>query len=161
MCIDAEGDVRKAWLRLIRIVLSYCKLDVMQPYRSVLCAHLRCAMTHINEEVRRDSLNLLDIYLDCFPQIVVSVNAQVLSCFVSQISRDASKDGGPTPSGQTTMEKRMLLADPGSFVATQKWRLAVLLRLKRFLQVLYNQVIITYLNSRLVSNLFYYIIYLI
>ena len=142
MSIDVDFSVRKAWLHLIRVVLSFCKLEVVNPFMKILCAHLKCSMTHINEDIRRDSLNLLDIYLECFPQIVVSVDTQVLSCFLAQISRESNSGRGISRQsvGPTQMEKRMLLNDPESFVATQKWRLAVLLRLKQFLKVLYAQV---------------------
>ena len=127
MCLDMEVTVRNAFVKLFRAVLSSCNVTFLEPYRAILCAHLCCAMTHINGAVREDSLVLLDVYLECCPQVLVISDTHVLACFVSQISTESIDD-----KGQET-KKRTLLVNADGSSSSQKWRINVLQRLKRFL----------------------------
>lgn len=130
---DKDATVRQGVIRLLKSYLPRVTEKQISPFFPLICAHLCCAMTHIYDEVQIDSLLVLDILLETFPQLMVSKSSQVLTNFIDQISR---KKGQGQVSGS-----RSLTVNPNSRLSSMKWRTSVLSRLEKFLLaiVAYNK----------------------
>lgn len=119
---DKDSVVRQASIKLFKVILGKMSEKHISPFFPLLCAHLCCAMTHINDEIQVDSLTMLDYLLESHPALMISRSSQVLGNFIEQISRQSH--------GQS---KRMLTSNPNSKTSSQKWRASVLTRLQAFL----------------------------
>ncbi|KAK3108792.1 hypothetical protein FSP39_015844 [Pinctada imbricata] len=123
---DKDAAVRMAIIRLLKTILPNISRIQLQPFFPVVSAYLCCAMTHIYEDVQADSLQVLDLFLDYMPVVVVQSSTQILPNFIEQISRQ--KNSGKADSA------RSLSVNPASKMASQKWRTKVLERLHKLLQ---------------------------
>jgi len=81
-------------------------------------------MTHINDDIKVDSLLVLDMLLEHYPKLMISKSNQVLSNFIEQISR------------QGQGQKRSLTTNPNSETSSMQWRVSVMNRLQKFLQAI-------------------------
>ena len=126
--IDKDAAVRQGVIRLLKTYLPKVSEKQISPFFPLLCAHLCCAMTHIYDEIQMDSLSVLDILLETFPQLMVTKSYQVLTNFIDQISRKQGQVSG----------SRSLTVNPNSKVSSLKWRTSVLKRLEKFLAAILN-----------------------
>ena len=131
LCLDNEAVIRHAMHRLFKVIMPHVSSSQILPFFPVLNAHLCCAMTHIDDDIQLDSLKLVDLCLEHYPELVTGVHSSLLPNFVEQISRisNTSKTGVDRLSGSSG--SRSLLVNPGSKLSSQKWRIQVLDRLHR------------------------------
>ncbi|XP_053570449.1 testis-expressed protein 10 [Bombina bombina] len=133
---DKDPTVRLAAVRLLQSLAPMIPHDKIAPFFPLVSAHLSSAMTHIIEGIQEDSLNILDVLLEEYPDLLTDRSSMLLNNFLELISHQKnSKEGksGDKPSAWT------LSINPNRKVTSQKWRLNVLARLKKFLQALVKQ----------------------
>lgn len=100
--------------------------DLFKHIHAFLC----CAMNHIHEDVRLDSLVLFDALLGCFPDFMVQHSSDLLKNLVAMISSSPICVGSK---GDKTTQK--LSMNPESKMLAMKFRARVLQRIKQALQV--------------------------
>ena len=115
--LDKEGSVRQGTNRFFKVVFENVPAGHIKPFFPILSAHLRCAMTHIQNDIQLDSLHFMDLLLQNYPQLVTCSNNKLLQCFIDQISR-GGKDAGS--------KSRQLIVNPNSKITGQRWRMKVL-----------------------------------
>ncbi|XP_052246793.1 testis-expressed protein 10 homolog isoform X1 [Dreissena polymorpha] len=124
MFSDKDSTVRRGAVKhLLKLVFPVISEKQIAPFFPLVSAHLCCAMTHINDDIKMDSLAVLDLLLDHFPKLMVTKSSQVLTNFIEQISRQQGQ-------GQS----RSLTINPSSGTSSMKWRLLVMSRLQKFLK---------------------------
>lgn len=126
MFIDKDAVVRQAVFRLLKTVLPLISERQITSFFPIISAHLCCCMTHIYDDIQADSLQILDLLLDNFPELVISNSSQLLPNFIEQIS--CSKSSGD--------KKRSLTVNPNRKSSSQKWRTSVLGRLHKLLSAM-------------------------
>lgn len=129
---DKDSTVRAAAIRLLQFLAPKIRAEHISPFFPLMSAHLSSAMTHINEGIQEDSLKVLDILVEEYPTLLMDRSSMLLNNFVELIShQQLSKQ-------LKSREKLswMLSVNPNRRVTSQQWRLNVLVRLRRFLQVL-------------------------
>ncbi|KAK6173707.1 hypothetical protein SNE40_017113 [Patella caerulea] len=131
---DKDCHVREAVLKLFQALFEKVPANCMSPFFPVLCAHLCCAMTHINGEIQQDSLSMFDLLLETYPQLVIAGSNQLMSNFVEQISKKKFKNvkGDRLKSNDL---KFTLSVTPDSRLSSQKWQAKVLTRLNKLLSI--------------------------
>lgn len=122
---DKDENVRKAARTLMRKIFAHVVVDQMEPFFPLVMAHLCCAMSHIDEGIRRDSLDVVDVCLQFYPSLVVRDVNRVLDHFLLQIS---AKREGQNLSGHATSA---LLVSPSNKFSTVRWRTEVFRRLEK------------------------------
>ncbi|KAJ8024870.1 Testis-expressed protein 10-like [Holothuria leucospilota] len=132
---DKDGGVRQAGFAVLQCVVKNIRTSFMVPFFPAMCAHLCCAMTHLQEDIQLDALKILDLLLANYPDLVISKSEELLTNFILQISRHS----GRNKKGAVQLE---LSTTPGSKFAGQKWRIQVLQRLKAFLSAIVNSKVV-------------------
>ncbi|XP_071949169.1 testis-expressed protein 10 homolog [Antedon mediterranea] len=127
---DKQASVRKATISLLALLFANTHENDMSPFMSILVVYLCSAMTHIDESVQLDSLSVLDLCLDSYPNLIVPHSQELLMNFVSQITRQRSMK----PDFENADLE--LIVNPDRKMTSQSWRLKVLARLRKFLQSL-------------------------
>uniref|UniRef100_A0A8D0H772 Testis expressed 10 n=1 Tax=Sphenodon punctatus TaxID=8508 RepID=A0A8D0H772_SPHPU len=129
---DKDSGVRVATIRLLHFLAPKIRAEQIAPFFPLVSAHLSSAMTHINEGIQEDSLKVLDILLEEYPVLLTDRSSVLLKNFVELISHQQLSKR------LKSREKVswMLSVNPNRRVTSQQWRLNVLVRLKKFLQVL-------------------------
>lgn len=84
-------------------------------------------MTHINQNVQEDSLNFLDILLTYIPELVAENSHKILNNFLMLISKHKTN----------SKHARTISENLQSKYTGVKWRVAVLIRLKKIFEVMY------------------------
>ncbi|XP_064647270.1 testis-expressed protein 10-like [Lineus longissimus] len=133
--VDKDGVIRQTVLKLLNVLFPKTTASSLAPFFSVINAHLCCAMTHIDEQIQADSLNVVDILLKFYPSVLIDHCSQLLPNFINLISKQTQKQ---TKSGSAG--PRRLSINPNTKVHAQKWRVKVLDRLYSFLQALAKSV---------------------
>ncbi|XP_077867461.1 testis-expressed protein 10-like [Saccoglossus kowalevskii] len=123
---DSEHDVRRTAIGLLQYIFPHLSANQVSPFFGILNSHLCCAMTHIFEDIRFDSLKVLDLVLQYFPELVTKHSNQLVPNFVNQISKSSG----------AAKSSRILTVNPSSKLSSQKWRRKVLQRLYQFLKAL-------------------------
>lgn len=131
--IDKDQVIRKAVIGVMHIILSHVSIDQISPFISVMAAHLCCAMTHISDDIRLDSLQLLDVYLEFFPHQLAKSSLQILQNFLEMFSQKGSntKDA---KGNSTNARSRALMVNPSSKLSMQKWRVNILEKITKFIK---------------------------
>ncbi|XP_060065107.1 testis-expressed protein 10 homolog [Ylistrum balloti] len=123
MFSDKDAAVRQADIKLLKTILPHISQRQISSFFPIISAHLCCSMSHIYDEIQADSLRILDLFIENFPQLVIGSSNQLLANFIEQIS-----------SSQTTGDKkRTLNVNPNRKTTSQKWRSTVLERLHKLL----------------------------
>uniref|UniRef100_A0A8C4WXM1 Pre-rRNA-processing protein Ipi1 N-terminal domain-containing protein n=1 Tax=Eptatretus burgeri TaxID=7764 RepID=A0A8C4WXM1_EPTBU len=126
LLIDADSLVRHQAVSLLRELATRPAPTCFVPFFPIVMARLSIAMTHLDDAVRLDSLDALDILLETFPHLS---NVETLLChFMELISNRGSEVRGE--------KQRRLLVNPSGKMTSQQWRVKVLLRLSRFLHTI-------------------------
>ena len=126
---DRERKIRRQAVELLSLVLRPLAPPSLVPHHALLAAHLGCALTHIDPRIQQDGLRLLDAMLDQAPAFVSANWASILPNCLDQISnKKAAEAAGP----------KVALNLSESQTALQ-WRLAVLTRLDRMLELVAAQ----------------------
>nr|XP_028557992.1 testis-expressed protein 10 isoform X1 [Podarcis muralis]XP_028557994.1 testis-expressed protein 10 isoform X1 [Podarcis muralis]XP_028557995.1 testis-expressed protein 10 isoform X1 [Podarcis muralis]XP_028557996.1 testis-expressed protein 10 isoform X1 [Podarcis muralis]XP_028557998.1 testis-expressed protein 10 isoform X1 [Podarcis muralis]XP_028557999.1 testis-expressed protein 10 isoform X1 [Podarcis muralis] len=129
---DKDSAVRAAAICLLKFLAPKIRAEHISPFFPLLSAHLSSAMTHISEGIQEDSLKVLDILLEEYPTLLTDRSSVLLNNFVELISHQQL-------SKQLKNKEKicwMLSVNPNRRVTSQQWRLNVLVRLRKFLQVL-------------------------
>ncbi|XP_066483185.1 testis-expressed protein 10 isoform X1 [Tiliqua scincoides] len=128
---DKDSTVRAAAICLLQFLAPKVRAEHISPFFPLVSAHLSSAMTHISEGIQRDSLKVLDILLDQYPTLLMDRSSVLLNNFVELISHQqlSKQKNGDKLSWKISV-------NPNSRVTSQQWRLNVLVRLRKFLQVL-------------------------
>ncbi|XP_063160324.1 testis-expressed protein 10 isoform X2 [Candoia aspera] len=129
---DKDSSVRTAAVCLLQFLAPKIRAEHISPFFPLMSAHLSSAMTHISEEIQEDSLKVLDILLKEYPTLLRDRSSVLLNNFVELISHQQLS---------TQLKSRdkiswMLSVNPNRRVTSQQWRLNVLVRLQKFLQIL-------------------------
>ena len=148
--LDKDHNVRKCVHNLLSQIFPFIPALEFSPFFPIMSAYLRCAMTHISDEIQLDSLNFLDLLLNFFPNLVTARNSELLDNFIEQISRKMS--GNSQNRSGIKIVDRTLLVNPESKLSSQKWRVKVLTRLQQFLKAKVNFQRENNLQCSMVSN---------
>ena len=125
--VDKDGNVRRGCRNLLKKLFPVVPVDRMEPFFGLPMAHLYCAMTHIDEDIRKDSLEVVDVCLRFYPSLVVRDAKAFLDHFLLQIS---SKKGVGADA------KASLLVSPTNKISTIRWRTEVFSRLGKVFEAL-------------------------
>ncbi|GAB1598019.1 testis-expressed protein 10-like isoform X1 [Argonauta hians] len=140
--IDKESNVRQANLQLLKSILPSVSENVLSPFFPLLSAHLCCAMTHIDEARQQHSLSILDLLLHHYPKQLIQNSCQLLPNFIQQISlirHSPNKKILGKLSKNNFMDSkstRSLSVDPNSKLSSIKWRLGVLQRISKMMELI-------------------------
>nr|XP_033785547.1 testis-expressed protein 10 [Geotrypetes seraphini] len=130
---DKDAVVRSAAVHFLHCLASKIPVDQIAPFFPLVSAHLSSAMTHIVEGIQEDSLKVLDVLLDKYPALLIDRSTMLLKNFVELISHQQLSrrvKSGDKFSAWT------LSVNPNRNLTSQQWRLNVLMRLKKLLQLL-------------------------
>ncbi|XP_039213829.1 testis-expressed protein 10 homolog isoform X2 [Crotalus tigris] len=129
---DKDSSVRKAAVCLLQFLAPKIRAEHISPFFPLMSAHLSSAMTHISEEIQEDSLKILDIFLKEYPTLLKDHSSVLLNNFVELISHQQLS------TQQKTRNKMswMISVHPNRRMMSQQWRVNVLVRLQKFLQIL-------------------------
>ncbi|XP_041798675.1 testis-expressed protein 10 homolog [Chelmon rostratus] len=135
---DKDGNVRVAATRVLKFIAQSVPAERVAPFFPLLCAHLSCAMTHIETGIQEDAMKVLDVLLEHYPALLAARPAVLLTNFLELISHRQSSTGAKK--AQDAKGRTWALSvNPGRVVTSQQWRLSVLLRLGRFLQAVVEE----------------------
>ncbi|KAG8139636.1 hypothetical protein E2320_002399, partial [Naja naja] len=129
---DKDSSVRKAAVCLFQFLAPKIQTEHISPFFPLMSAHLSSAMTHINEEIQEDSLKILDIFLKEYPTLLRDRSTVLLNNFVELISHQQLS----TQQKSRHKISWMISVNPNRRMMSQQWRLNVLVRLQKFLQIL-------------------------
>ncbi|XP_066440952.1 testis-expressed protein 10 [Eleutherodactylus coqui] len=130
---DKDLMVRSAAISVLQHLAPMVSQEKISPFFPLVSAHLSTAMTHIMIGIQEDSLKILDILLEAYPDLLIDRSSMLVNNFLELISHQkTSKEikSSEKPSMWT------LSVNPNRKVTSQKWRINVLSRLKKFLQAL-------------------------
>lgn len=129
---DKDSSVRKAAVCLLQFLAPKIRAEHISPFFPLMSAHLSSAMTHISEEIQEDSLKVLDIFLKEYPTLLRDRSTVLLNNFVELISHQQLS----TQQKSRDKISWMISVNPNRRMMSQQWRLNVLVRLQKFLQIL-------------------------
>lgn len=146
--LDSDAAVRSEARKLLRQAFTVHRssaggADDMISQTGI--AQLCCAMTHIEEAIKLDSLLILDLFLEHAPRLVARSSGRLLPIFAGLISRprimraaqsSSSQGGRDRQSSAASGSQQSLLVNPTSQMSSQKWRVRVLDRLGKFFSAL-------------------------
>ncbi|XP_017280523.1 testis-expressed protein 10 homolog [Kryptolebias marmoratus] len=135
---DKDGNVRVAATRVLRFVAQSVPAERVAPFFPLLSAHMSCAMTHIEQGIQEDAMNVLDVFLEHYPSLLAARPAVLLTNFLELISH-RQNTGGAKKSLGAKGQTWALTVNPDRTVTSQQWRLSVLLRLGHFLQAVVEE----------------------
>ncbi|CAN2391881.1 Testis-expressed sequence 10 protein [Pristimantis euphronides] len=133
---DKDPMVRSAAISVLQHLVPLVCEEKIAPFFPLVSAHLSTAMTHIMIGIQEDSLKILDILLEAYPDLLIDRSSMLLNNFLELISHQKSSKEikcAEKPSMWT------LSVNPNRKITSQKWRINVLSRLKKFLQALVRQ----------------------
>ncbi|KAK2160807.1 hypothetical protein LSH36_127g19007 [Paralvinella palmiformis] len=126
--LDKDPIIRSTVRKTLCVIFARISSNHITPFFPIISAYLCCAMTHLNEEIQLDSLKILDIALQYYPDLVITSSSQLLPNLLEQISRLQ------TTGGKKEVNSRVLAANPSGITGSTRWRIDVLKRLKRVLE---------------------------
>ncbi|KAM3823054.1 testis-expressed protein 10 isoform 3-T4 [Vipera latastei] len=129
---DKDSSVRKAVVCLLQFLAPKIRAEHISPFFPLMSAHLSSAMTHISEEIQEDSLKILDIFLKEYPTLLRDRSSVLLNNFVELISHQQLS----TQQKSRNKMSWMISVNPNRRMMSQQWRVNVLVRLQKFLQIL-------------------------
>lgn len=129
LMVDKDPAIRSALIKLFKLIAPLVDIYKMRPFFPVVSAHVCCAMTHIYEDIQSDSLQILDIFLEHYPSLIVDRSSQIIPNFIEQISHQNN-------SKKSSAGNRSLSIKPDGKIQAHKWRSQVLSRLSKLLSTL-------------------------
>ena len=129
---DIESSVRRVYLSLIWSIFKSLPESKISPFFPNVVAYLGCAMTHLNEGIRMDSMKFLDHCLHHYPRLLSTNSKNIILNLIDVISSDK----GGQDKQQNTRAPGMLSLK--AKVTSQKSQLEVLSRLNRLLGVIFS-----------------------
>ncbi|EDV26656.1 uncharacterized protein TRIADDRAFT_54889 [Trichoplax adhaerens] len=160
---DIDARVRHELFIILKHLLCQLSLSTLQPFFASMVARLCCGLTHIDYNIRIDTLKILDILLDHFPGLVARHSRDLLPIIVDIISQQCNTTSAQglanTPNSQsnalsqakreTKQPSRALTVRLRGKLNIHEIRHKVLHRLRRFLTSLYRE---SYTDSKIEDN---------
>ncbi|XP_018428211.1 PREDICTED: testis-expressed sequence 10 protein, partial [Nanorana parkeri] len=138
---DKDSMVRSATISVLQTLAPMIFQEKISPFFPLISAHLSSAMTHIMPGIQEDSLKILDILLEEYPDLLIDRSSMLLNNFLELISHQKNskelKNADKAPAWT-------LSVNPNRKVTSQKWRISVLGRLKKFLKALVKRAVERY-----------------
>ena len=132
---DNEPSVRQSLLLFLYSIFPRVPQEKMAPFSPLIIAHLSCPMTHIYDDIQRDSLGLLELCLQCFPSLMVTSSSQLINNFIGMIShQDTSRP--PRFNGLQGLPTSILTVNSKGKLSSLRSRLKVLQQLHAFLKAM-------------------------
>eukprot|EP00127_Corallochytrium_limacisporum_P004783 Clim_evm9s175 gene=Clim_evmTU9s175 len=131
---DPIEDVRHAVNSTLVQIANQTDASQMKPFSDLGLMQTKAAMNNVNEGVRLDSLGILDIWLDYYPQLLAERCEELLPSIISLFSTQSRPSGATGSSGGNLT----LQTDPNALGASSRGRLEVLSRLKSLMQSIYG-----------------------
>ncbi|XP_047136384.1 testis-expressed protein 10 homolog isoform X1 [Hydra vulgaris] len=147
---DTDSVVRHSLFICVKYAMNIFEENEIVPFYKIMIAYICCGMTHINEGVQLDSLNILDILLTKFPEAFIPFWKKVLTNFMDLISKQSSKQTSASQSVRGTKVKtkgREMNTVVGGKLSSVKGREQILEKLYKMLKVM-----LTYQQSLLKKN---------
>lgn len=119
LSLDKERDIRRDSLNALSLILSPISNEYLTPFHKILISHLSCAMTHIDPNIKEDSLRFLDVLEKNCKSMLLENSHVILPNFLGMICR---LHGEIKPG-------RQLMTTVNSKNTSAKWRIKVLERL--------------------------------
>ncbi|XP_067933247.1 testis-expressed protein 10 homolog [Watersipora subatra] len=126
---DTEKVIRAAALDCLKTIFGSLNANSVVALIPTVTAHLRCAMTHLNESVKLDSLQYLDLLVSHYPQAINQDLFKLTQNFLDLISTRGDKGN------------RSLKVSPSSKLSTIKWRQQAFDHLDKLLSIEGGQVV--------------------
>ncbi|XP_063308085.1 testis-expressed protein 10 [Pelobates fuscus] len=147
---DKDPAVRMAAVSVLKCLTPMIPQEKVAPFFPLVSAHLSSAMTHIIVGIQEDSLKILDVLLEEYADLLIDRSNMLLNNFLELIShqKNSKEVGGDKQSVWT------LSINPNRKITSQKWRLNVLSRLKKFLSVLVKQAFVKCPNTENLESVF-------
>ncbi|XP_012255740.2 testis-expressed protein 10 homolog [Athalia rosae] len=128
LSLDKEKSVRRDSLKILKLILKPVSNDELEPFFDILISYLSCAMTHIDPNIKEDSLSFLDVLAENCGALLARNSPKVLPNFLDMISKL-----------QTDSKlERTLTISLSSKQTSIKWRINVLSRLGTILTSIVN-----------------------
>lgn len=145
--VDGSSLVRQATRLLVKTVLSQVTQESVTPFFRILVAHLSCALTHIKEKIQVDSLEVLELYLQYYPTLLVQYAGDILPILIGLLSRqkaDPSYSRSSLKKGKslisilhgTNSSSAALVSNPNSKFTSKSSRLSIFGLILKLLQSL-------------------------
>ncbi|KAM4028053.1 testis-expressed protein 10 isoform 2-T2 [Anomaloglossus baeobatrachus] len=133
---DKDPMVRSAAISVLQRLAPMVSQGKLAPFFPLISAHLSTAMTHIMIGIQEDSLKILDILLEAYPDLLLDRSNMLVNNFLELISHQKSSKELKNPENQSVWTLSVI---PNQKITSQRWRINVLSRLKKFLQALMKQ----------------------
>lgn len=88
---DESSRVRKETAALLRTIASTCGQKQLTPYFPLLVAHTSTALTSIDHYIRRDALNVVDVWIEHAPQLLGQMGHNLIGNFLHLVSSQTRK----------------------------------------------------------------------
>lgn len=128
LSFDKEKDIRRDSLKVLNCILNPISNEQLTPFCDILITYLRCAMTHIDPNIKEDSLLFLDILIQNCNSVIAKHSHKILPNFLDMISR-MHTEARPGRQLTTTLNSKN---------TSVKWRIKVLERLGNMLGSIIN-----------------------
>ncbi|XP_072157417.1 testis-expressed protein 10 homolog [Bemisia tabaci] len=144
LAMDDDSAVRQAAISLLGSILSKVKEEKLVPLLEPLMRYLACCMSHLNADIRTDSLHLIDVLLTLPPHCSSELfMATIFPRFLDMISSSSEKGDS----------KRSLLVDLHVNTTSTLWRVGVLIRLHRLLEAISQSCSLKVTGENKVNNM--------
>ncbi|XP_066593649.1 testis-expressed protein 10 homolog [Prorops nasuta] len=87
LSLDKEKNIRRDSLKVLSLILSPTSKDQLYPFCDILISYLKCAMTHIDTNIKEDSLLFLDVLAQNCNDVLAQNSLGILPCFLDMISK--------------------------------------------------------------------------
>ncbi|XP_046488568.1 testis-expressed protein 10 homolog [Neodiprion pinetum] len=123
LSLDKEKSVRRDSLKALNLILKPVSNDQLEPFFDILISYLSCAMTHIDPNIKEDSLLFLDVLAENCGVLLARSSQKVLPNFLDMISKLRTE----------SRLERQLTTTLNSKQTSIRWRINVLSRLGNIL----------------------------
>nr|XP_039255573.1 testis-expressed protein 10 homolog [Styela clava] len=133
---DEDQQVRKSSLSFFRLIFAEISEQEMSPFFDIILSHLYCAMSHIHDDVQRDSLQVVDLVIEHFPGLLSeSHRNSLLQHFIELIStkQTTSAASGKAKNKGVVGTTRILSMKLSNKESSISWRNRILSRLHQLL----------------------------
>ena len=138
---DLDASVRHSLILCLNHVFANLIEMEVSPFFKVIMAHVCCGLTHINEGVQLDSLDILGTIIDKYPLSFIPFSNKILENVIDLISNQSSKEttsnhkGSKAMKGIPSLVNRQLSVNADSLISTFKTRTRVLQKLYQIIKV--------------------------
>lgn len=128
LSLDKERSVRRDAFKALSLILNPISNDQLEPFFDILMSYLSCAMTHIDPNIKEDSLLFLDVLTENSSSLLARNSQKILPNFLDMISKLQTE----------SKVDRQLVTTLSSKQTSIKWRIDVLSRLSSILMSMMN-----------------------